>query len=92
MLAYWRFDQINEMVAMYVPEGRKTEATLAQEVSQQVRDNSLNWGHIFGHNSAAKGPTNVRTRPSETRDQDLSDGTGPMGVESQKTAVISVQR
>ncbi len=75
----------------FFKHGRKTEATLAQESSVQGRHNSQDLGHIFGHNSGAKGPTEVRTGPKETRDRDPSDGKGLAAVGSQKRVVLSVQ-
>ena len=80
------------MAGICVPDGRKTEATLAQEVSKTIRKNRWYMIHILVHNSAAKAPTDVRTRPKETRDQYLSDGTGPVDVGNQNKAIISVQK
>ena len=87
------------MAGICIPHGRKTEATLAQEVSKTIKRNSKMTTqsrgymiHILVHNSAPKGPTEVITRPPETRDQYLSDGTGPVDVGSQNDPVINVQR
>ena len=80
------------MVGICVPDERKTEATLAQEVFKTNKKNRCNMIHMLVHSSAAKAPTDVRTRPKEIRDQDLSDGTGPVDVGNQNKAVISVQR
>ena len=77
---------------IWIQDGRKTEATLAQEASVQGRHNSQDLGHIFGHNSGAKGPTEVRTGPKEIRDRDPSYGKGLAAVGSQKGVVLSVQR
>ena len=73
-------------------DGRKTEATLAQEVFKKVCDNSRNTGHVLAHNSAAKARTEVRRGQKESSDLDLADGRGPSAVRAHRERVMRVQR
>ena len=77
---------------IHVMYGRKTEATLAQEVFKNIEPNSRNTGNILAHNSGPWPRTEILPPPSESTHQDLTDGMGPEAVGRQKRPVISVQR
>ena len=77
---------------IHVKYGRKTEATLAQEVFKNIEPNSRNMGNILAHNSGPWPRTEILPPPSESTHQDLTDGRGRGAIGSQKRVVMSVQR
>ena len=80
------------MVVIHVKYGRKTEATLAQEVFKNIEPNSRNMGNILAHNSGPWPRREILPPPSESTRQDLTDSMGPKARGSQKRVVTSDQR